>query len=137
MAMASTRPRAWRACRPASPSATTIAGRGSTASARASPTPRNGRRASSIACSALKRAYRDRIRAAAPGVRFVFLDGPAELIESRMAGRTGHYMPSTLLASQLQTLEPPGVDERDALRVGVELPASEVVRRAVLALRTG
>jgi gluconokinase len=90
-----------------------------------------------VACSALKRAYRDRIRAAAPGVRFVFLDGPAALIESRMTRRTGHYMPSTLLASQMQTLEPPGVDERDALRVGVELPASEVVRRAVLALRTG
>src|SRR5450755_1090200 len=90
-----------------------------------------------IACSALKRSYRDRIRAAAPGVRFVFLDGPAALIESRMTRRTGHYMPSTLLASQMQTLEPPGVDEGDALRVGVELPASEVVRGAVLALRTG
>jgi gluconokinase len=53
-----------------------------------------------IACSALKRAYRDRIRAAAPGVRFVFLDGPAALIETRMAARTGHHMPGTLLASQ-------------------------------------
>src|ERR1700712_1012235 len=61
-----------------------------------------------VACSALKRSYRHRIPAAAPGVRFVFLDGPAALIESRMTRRTGHYMPSTLLASQLRTLEPPG-----------------------------
>ena len=87
-----------------------------------------------IACSALKRAYRDRIRAAAPGVRFVFLDGPAALIETRMAARTGHYMPSTLLASQLQTLEPPGAEEGDVVRVAIELPVDEIVRRAAAAL---
>jgi len=87
-----------------------------------------------IACSALKRAYRDRIRAAAPGVRFVFLDGPAALIETRMAARTGHYMPGTLLASQLQTLEPPGADEGDVVRIAIELPADEIVHRAAAAL---
>ena len=87
-----------------------------------------------IACSALKRIYRDRIRAAAPGVRFVFLDGPSELIVARMAGRSGHYMPPALLASQLQTLEPPEADETDALRFDIVLPAPEIVRRAVLAL---
>jgi gluconokinase len=87
-----------------------------------------------LACSALKRAYRDRIRAAAPGVRFVFLDGAAALIEGRMAGRTGHYMPSTLLASQLQTLEPPGADESDVVRLAIELPAAEIVARAAAAL---
>ena len=69
-----------------------------------------------IACSALKRSYRDRIRAAAPGVRFVFLDGSADVIAARMAARSGHYMPAALLASQLHTLEPPGDDELDALR---------------------
>jgi len=90
-----------------------------------------------IACSALKRAYRDRIRNAAPGVRFVFLDGPAELIGARMAGRTGHYMPSTLLASQLETLERPGVDETDVLRESIERPASEIVSRVVAALQAG
>jgi gluconokinase len=59
-----------------------------------------------IACSALRRAYRDRIRAGAPGVRFVFLDGPAEVIRSpAWPARSGHYMPESLLASQLQTLE--------------------------------
>lgn len=87
-----------------------------------------------IACSALKRAYRDRIRAAAPGVRFVFLDGPADLIRSRMAGRTGHYMPSTLLESQLQTLELPGTDETDVQRVSIELAVHAVIDAAVLAL---
>jgi gluconokinase len=90
-----------------------------------------------IAGSALKRAYRDRIRAAAPGVRFVFLDGPAALIEARMAARTGHYMPSTLLASQLQALEPPGPDEGDVVRIAIELPADEIVRRAAAALTSG
>ncbi|MEP6740149.1 MAG: gluconokinase [Caldimonas sp.] len=88
-----------------------------------------------VACSALKRAYRDRIRGATPGVRFVFLDGSADLIGARMAERAGHYMPSTLLASQLGTLEVPGDDEPDVLRLGIEPPASEIVRRAVRALK--
>ncbi len=87
-----------------------------------------------IACSALKRVYRDRIRSAAPGVRFVFLDGPGDLIRARMAGRTGHYMPSTLLESQLRTLEPPDAGETDAQRVSIELPVDAVIDAAVLAL---
>ena len=52
-----------------------------------------------VACSALKPAYRDRIRTAAPAVRFVFLDGSQRTIEARMATRSGHYMPTSLLAS--------------------------------------
>jgi gluconokinase len=84
-----------------------------------------------IACSALRRAYRDRIRACAKGVRFVFLDGPADLIRARMAGRAGHYMPPSLLASQLQTLEPPGEDEPDVLRVDIALPTEAVIAAAV------
>ena len=87
-----------------------------------------------IACSALKRVYRDRIRAAAPGARFVFLDGSADLIAARMAGRANHYMPPALLASQLQTLEPPAADETDAMRIDIALPATEIVHRAVVAL---
>ena len=88
-----------------------------------------------IACSALRRAYRDRIRAGAPGVRFVFLDGSAELIRTRMATRSGHYMPESLLASQLATLEPPGEGEPDVHRVEIARPAAEVVADAVRALR--
>lgn len=84
-----------------------------------------------IACSALKRAYRDRIRNAAPGVRFVFLDGPAELIRARMAGRTGHYMPGALLASQLRTLEPPSAAEADVVRIAIDLPVGDIVALAI------
>ena len=87
-----------------------------------------------IACSALKRIYRDRIRAAASGVRFVYLSGPADLIAARMAGRSDHYMPPALLASQLQTLEPPGADEPDALRFDIVMPVAEIVRRAAVEL---
>lgn len=63
-----------------------------------------------VACSALKRAYRDRLRAAAPDLVLVYLRGSRELLESRMKGRT-HFMPASLLDSQLDTLEEPGSDE--------------------------
>ena len=88
-----------------------------------------------VACSALKRRYRERIRQAAPGVRFVFLHGPPALIASRLASRTGHFMPNNLLASQLQTLELPGRDEDDVVHVDIEPSTSSVVRLAAQALR--
>ena len=85
-----------------------------------------------MACSALKRAYREAILAAAPDARFVFLDGSRELIESRLADRHGHFMPSSLLGSQLATLEPLESDEPG---ITVELRAgespSELVARIV------
>ena len=87
-----------------------------------------------VACSALKRRYRDRLRSASPGVRFVFLDGPAEVIAARMAGRSGHFMPGTLLESQLRTLERPRPDELDVLHLSIEAPIDSVIRRAVQAL---
>ena len=65
-----------------------------------------------VSCSALRRDYRDRLRRAAPDLRLVFLNGPDDLIRSRLAGRIGHFMPASLLASQLATLEPPTADER-------------------------
>ncbi|MGQ2980607.1 MAG: gluconokinase [Polaromonas sp.] len=64
-----------------------------------------------LSCSALKRAYRDILRSGAPDLRFVYLHGDQALLAARMAARTGHYMPLSLLDSQLATLEPPGVDE--------------------------
>jgi len=87
-----------------------------------------------ITCSALKRSYRDRIRRGAPGVRFVFLHGPSALIESRLAARTGHFMPPTLLASQLQTLEPPGSDEDDVLHSDISQPPAAAITLAASAL---
>ena len=62
-------------------------------------------------CSALKREYRDRLRAAAPGTVFLHLVGDPELLAQRMTGRSGHFMPTSLLASQLATLEPLEPDE--------------------------
>lgn len=65
-----------------------------------------------IACSALKRAYRDVIRAKAPGTIFLHLDGSIEVLSARLEGRSGHFMPPSLLASQLAALEPLEADER-------------------------
>jgi gluconokinase len=64
-----------------------------------------------ITCSALKRRYRDTLRAACPGVRFVHLSGSRELVAERIAGRSGHFMPPSLLDSQFAALEPLAPDE--------------------------
>ena len=63
-----------------------------------------------LACSALKRTYRDVLRRAGP-LRFVLLTAPREVHAQRLAARSGHYMPASLLPSQLATLEPPQADE--------------------------
>jgi gluconokinase len=64
-----------------------------------------------MACSALKRSYRDAILAAEPRARFVFLDGPRDLLVDRLSHRHGHFMPPELLDSQLAALEPLATDE--------------------------
>jgi gluconokinase len=69
-----------------------------------------------LACSALKRRYRDVLRAADPGLRFAHLTGARSLIAARMQSRTAHYMPTSLLDSQLRDLEPLGAGE-----TGIEL----------------
>lgn len=68
-----------------------------------------------LACSALKRRYRDLLRAADPCLRFAHLAGPRELIAERMGARTAHYMPTSLLDSQLRDLEPLQADEEGVL----------------------
>ena len=87
-----------------------------------------------IACSALKRAYRDRIRSALPGVRFFFLDGEPELIRSRLQERTGHFMPPGLLDDQLRTLQRPSSDETDVITLNMAQPISNMVQQAQAAL---
>jgi len=62
-------------------------------------------------CSALKRSYRDTLRAGAPDLRFIYLQGDFDLLGARVASRSGHYMPASLLASQFAALEPPANDE--------------------------
>lgn len=83
-----------------------------------------------VACSALKRRYRDRLREAAPGLALVYLHGTAELLAARMEGREGHFMPTALLQSQLDTLEEPAPDE-DAIPVDVALRPDEIVELVV------
>ncbi|MFE5511524.1 MULTISPECIES: gluconokinase [unclassified Streptomyces] len=87
-----------------------------------------------VSSSALKRAYRDRLRAAAPGVVFLHLTGDRELIEGRMAARKGHFMPTALLDSQFATLEPLRSDEA-GVAVDVSGTPEEITDRAVAALR--
>ena len=80
-----------------------------------------------VACSALKRSYRDRIRAMAGApVLFLYLRGKRETLVQRMATRPGHFMPVTLLDSQLATLEPPGADEAHLVADIEQLPAAIV-----------
>jgi gluconokinase len=86
-----------------------------------------------IGCSALRRAYRDRILAGAGGqVTFVHLAGDRDLIASRMASRAGHYMPLSLLDSQFATLERPGPDE--AIEVMIDQPMEAIVGQVLSAL---
>jgi len=72
-----------------------------------------------VACSALKRSYRDAIRERAPRAFFVLLTGSPETIGARLSKREDHFMPASLLQSQFDTLEPLGADERGvALDIG-------------------
>ncbi|MFG2981983.1 gluconokinase [Streptomyces sp. NPDC048258] len=87
-----------------------------------------------VSASALKRVYRDRLRAAAPRAVFVHLTGERPLIERRMAERTGHFMPATLLDSQFATLEPLQEDEAGVV-VDVSGSPGEITERALIALR--
>ena len=83
-----------------------------------------------ITCSALRRAYRDRLRG--PGVTFVHLEGSKEIIAARMAKRLDHFMPTSLLDSQLATLEPLGADEEAIvvpLGQGPQEEVAEVIDR--------
>jgi gluconokinase len=88
-----------------------------------------------VSCSALKRSYRDRLRAACPDLRFVHLHGEVDLLRRRLAARTGHYMPAALLDSQLATLERPAVDE-NAIEIDVGPSSDQVAATALAQLRT-
>ncbi|MHB1937739.1 MAG: gluconokinase [Acidobacteriaceae bacterium] len=85
-----------------------------------------------LACSALKDSYRAELtEGSSPGaVRFIFLTGPASLIRERMEARHGHYMPESLLPSQLATLEPP----RDAIEISIAQTVPAMVDQILSAL---
>jgi gluconokinase len=87
-----------------------------------------------IACSALRRAYRDRLRAAVGAdLRFLFLDGDKELMRKRVAGRRGHYMPASLIDSQFATLERPD-GEADVVALAADADVKDLVFQAQRAL---
>lgn len=87
-------------------------------------------RAVVLSCSALKRSYRDTLRAQASDLALVYLRGTPQLLAQRMAGRQGHYMPPSLLASQLATLEPPQDDEH-ALTLDVAHDPQQLVHETL------
>jgi gluconokinase len=88
-----------------------------------------------VACSALKRVYRDRIREQAGDVCFVFLDGDFDVIQQRMQQRVGHYMQPGLLDSQFRTLEKPQADETDIIRLSITESVNDMVLQALQALQ--
>jgi len=83
-----------------------------------------------MSCSALKRKYRDHLRHHAPRTTFVLLEGSREVIERRQAVRPGHFMPASLLTSQLATLEPLEPDE-DGIVLGVDQSVDAIVQAYV------
>ena len=87
-----------------------------------------------VSCSALKRSYRDGLRAACPGLQLVHLHGSADLLRSRMRARSGHYMPASLLDSQLATLETPAADEA-AIIIDITPSTDQVAAAALAQLR--
>ncbi|NUQ21120.1 MAG: gluconokinase [Gemmatimonadaceae bacterium] len=87
-----------------------------------------------VACSALRRAYRDVLREGDPDVRFIYLEAAKPVLTKRVARRRSHFMPPTLVVSQLATLEPPEPDE-GAWVYDAELPAHEIVTDIVSRIR--
>jgi gluconokinase len=89
-----------------------------------------------LACSALRRWHRDALREGARAdLRFVYLAGDVAELDRRLRARTGHYMPASLLRSQLDTLEPP--DATEALTVDAEVPVASIIDTIVRELRLG
>jgi carbohydrate kinase (thermoresistant glucokinase family) len=87
-----------------------------------------------VTCSALKRVYRTRLRDGRPHVRLIFLIGSPDLISARLAGRSDHFMPPALLASQFATLEAPAADE-GAITIDAALSVDQQSAQVVEALR--
>jgi gluconokinase len=87
-----------------------------------------------IACSALKRAYRDILVHGRSDVRIIYLKGTQELIASRLTLRKGHFMPPGLLASQFKALELPGTDE-NPVTVSIDAPVEAIVDDIVTQLK--
>jgi gluconokinase len=86
-----------------------------------------------VTCSALRRSYRDILQTANARVRFVHLHGSPDTLASRIGARTDHFMPASMLISQMETLEPRTAEE-DGVIVDIDGTPTEIVQRALLAL---
>ena len=92
------------------------------------------RRSSMVTCSALRRAYRETLRRGRPSVWFVHLDAPREVLERRIKRREGHFMPASMLESQLETLEPLEPDEPGTTLAATD-PLEQIADRLIEELR--
>jgi len=88
-----------------------------------------------VTCSALKKAYRDRLREGDPELFFIFLDGSQELLQARLDARKGHFMPPGLLGSQLTTLERPNLASEKCLHVSISLSPEQICATVGVAMR--
>ncbi|MEI6794695.1 MAG: gluconokinase, partial [Verrucomicrobiota bacterium] len=88
-----------------------------------------------VTCSALKKAYRDRLREGDPELFFIFLDGSQELLQARLDARKGHFMPPGLLGSQLATLERPNLASEKCLHVSISLSPEQICATVGVAMR--
>ena len=86
-----------------------------------------------VTCSALRRSYRDILRTADARVRFLHLHGSPETLAARIGARTDHFMPASMLTSQMETLEPLTADE-DGVSIDIGGTPAEIVQRALMAL---
>lgn len=82
-----------------------------------------------LACSALKKQYRDQLRGDSRRVHFIFLDGSFDLIWQRMAARTDHYMKADMLQSQFDTLERPS--PREAITIAIDQPLAKIISQII------
>lgn len=85
-----------------------------------------------LVCSALKRAYRHRLREGNAGLMFVYLKGSREVIADRMVLRKGHFFKAGMLDSQFDSLEEPDAEERDVITVSIDQPIEELVEEILL-----
>jgi gluconokinase len=86
-----------------------------------------------VACSALKRVYRDRLRLASRNLRFIYLEVGRDAAAARVAARKGHFMPASLVDSQFAALEPPALDE-STLKLDATKDPAELVAFAASAI---
>ncbi len=88
-----------------------------------------------IVCSSLKKSYRDILRAGNSNLKFIYLQGDFDTIESRLKARKGHFFKPAMLVTQFATLEEPAADETDVLKVDIRQSVDDVVAATVAAIK--